>query len=789
MSASTMGALCGVGVVCASRMDWYWSPAGLVMAAVAPLMGALAWRAWRHRPASAAGSLALVLGAASWWSVAYALELSGASLATMRFWGDLKYLGILLLAPAWLVFALQYTQRPVRLTPRRVALLGVMPALTVALLANDATRDLVRSYQEVRPGELPYVAVGPLFWFHFAYTYSLLLAGAFVLISACLRASRPYRRQGLVLIAGIGGTLLGNALHIGGVGPLRLFDPTPFAVLLMGMVLMWGLLRSGLLELVPLARSAVVERMSDAVLVLDAYGRVVDLNPAASELFGVTAGRAIGQGARSLLPDVDHWLDRHGGTFASHEEVRLAGQDYDLAVSTLSDDAGRLSGYALVLRDVTARKRDADRMSRLALYDSLTGLANRKLFTDRLEDTLRAARPGHRPFALLFCDLDRFKRINDTLGHEAGDLVLQRVATRLARAVRPGDLVARLGGDEFVVLLPDAGDLDEVLRVAAELLSAVAQPLPAGRHELYLTVSIGVSRYPDGGQDAATLLRQADTAMYRAKAAGRDRVEYERRGDDRALERLQLERDLHGRGAQELELWYQPITSLWDWRCVGVEALLRWRHPLRGLLEPDLFVPLAEQSGLVGDLGAWVLREACRQAVAWQREHTADFSVAVNVAARQFEPGLPRQVASVLEETGFAPSNLTLEITESAVLADGRGALRVLHELKDLGVRIATDDFGTGYTSLEQLRSYPLDVLKIDRSFVSGLQHGQPDEVIVAALVTLAHDLGLSVVAEGVETLEQCERLASYSCDAAQGFLFSPPLAPAAASAYLASAL
>jgi diguanylate cyclase (GGDEF)-like protein/PAS domain S-box-containing protein len=548
-------------------------------------------------------------------------------------------------------------------------------------------------------------------------------------------------------------------------------------------------LRSGLLELVPLARNAVVERMSDAVLVLDAYGRVVDLNPAASELFGVALGQAGGRDARSLLPEVEGWLDRYGETADSHDEVRLGSQDYDLAVSALTDEAGRRSGHVLVLRDVTARKRDADRLSRLALYDALTGLPNRKLFTERLEAALRAARSAGRPFGLLFCDLDRFKRINDTLGHEVGDLVLQRIATRLARTVRPGDLVARLGGDEFVVLLTDGGDPDDVLRVASSLLAAVAQPLLAGRHELYLTVSIGVSRYPDGGQDAASLLRHADAAMYRAKAAGRDRVECERRPDDHALERLLLERDLHGRGAGELELWYQPITSLWDGRCMGFEALLRWRHPRRGLLEPDLFVPLAEQSGLMLDLGAWVLREACRQAVLWRQEHGSPFSIAVNVAPRQVEPGLPGQVAAVLDETGFEASCLTIEITESAVLADGQGALRILHQLKDLGVRIATDDFGTGYTSLEQLRSYPLDVLKIDRSFVSGLRRGQPDDVIVAAMVSLAHDLGLTVVAEGVETRDQCERLASYSCDAAQGFLFAPPLAPAAASAYLAAAL
>lgn len=769
-------------------MEWYWSPAGVVMAATVPLLGVLAASAWRRRPAAAAGDLALVLVAASWWSLAYALELSGASLGTVRFWGDLKYLGIMLLAPAWLVFALRYTDRGEWITRRRLGALGIAPVATVAVLANGATHDLIRYYPDFQPGTVPYAAMGPLFWVHTAYTYVLLFTGVTLLVTTCLRAPRPYRRQGVVVAIAAGLCLIGNLSHIFGVGLLRFFDVTPFTVLTAGLVLVQGVLRYGLMELVPIARDAVVERMSDAVVVLDRYRRVVDLNTAARALLATPADGGVGEPLAGLLPGAEAVLDHAEADADGRGELHIdaTGAHLELVLSGLHDAQGRRCGQVLVLRDVTARKRDEARLSRLALEDTLTGLANRTALSLAIADALDRTRSGGPAFGLLFCDVDRFKRINDTLGHEVGDRALQAVAARLTRVARPGDLVARLGGDEFVVLVADSAAAAVTHNLARGVVDAFRAPLFVGPHALYLTLSVGACQHPDGGRDVAALLRHADAAMYRAKTAGRNRaVGYDGGPDVVSTQGLQLERDLHNQSPRELELHYQPVIDLATQTCAGVEALLRWRHPLRGLLEPDAFVPLAEQSGLMRELGTWVLREACAQARLWQRARDAPLGLAVNVSAQQVEPLLVHDVARVLDHTGLDPACLTLEITESAILHDEHGALGVLGDLKLLGVRIATDDFGTGYTSLEQLRRYPLDVLKIDRSFVRGLGGNSADEIIVAALISLAHDLGLEVVAEGVETTEQRDCLLSYGCDQVQGFLFAPPLPVGAAGEYL----
>ncbi len=768
-------------------MDWYWSTAGLVMAATAPVLAVLAGAAVRQQPAAAARSLALFLAGVTFWTAAYALELAGPDLETIRFWGDIKYLGILLLPPAWLTFVLHYTERRHWLTARRMALLAVMPALTLVVLANGATRELFRWYPELEPGrDIPSALTGPLFWVHAVYTYGLLLLGGVLLLRSTWGAAPGYRRQGIVVAVTGVVCFAGNVAYVLGIGPFRLVDVTPFALLVLGVVLLFGVLRHGLLPIGPVARHAVFERMADGVVVLDAYGRVVDVNPAGRVALGLGRGGGKGVPARSLLPlDL---LDGGAAAAERHAEARLGPpgeeRDYDVVLTPLPGHGGA-EGSVLVLRDVTERKRAEERLALLALQDQLTGLANRK----QLHETLAGLTRDGRAFTLLFCDLDRFKRINDTLGHDVGDRVLVEVARRLERSVgpAPGALVARLGGDEFVLVVPDLG-AEEATALGRAVVAAVRRPVVVGPHELWLTVSVGICRSPDRGRDPATLLRLADLAMYRAKGRGGNRLalHVDRVAEER-LDRLQLERDLHAfRRYDELELWYQPITALRDGSCVGLEALLRWHHPRRGLLQPDLFIPVAEQADLMGSLGSWVLDIACEQAVRWREDRIpGPPHLAVNVSARQFERSFARRVARVLERTGLDPAGLTLEITETAVLRGGDETLRILAELKSLGVAIATDDFGTGYTSLEQLRRYPLDVLKIDRSFVAGLPERDEDASIVAAMIALAHDLGLRVVAEGVETRAQADLLRELSCDEAQGFLFSEPLPPPRAAAYL----
>lgn len=772
------------------RVDWSWSPAGPVALLSAPALGALAMRVWRRKPGAPAGSLGIVLLGVCWWSVCYALELHSTEDLSIRFFGDLKYVGILLLGPAYLVFALHSTGRKDVITPRRLAALAVAPALTLTLLANEATHDLIRIYPRLHDGSPVTLVAPPLFWVHLVYSHVLVLVASCLLIAPALRARRPgYRIPGQLGVLALAIYIVSTVLHAAGVKPFAPRDLMPFGMLVKGFLLTWGVVGREPVPLGSTARDAVVQGTSDAVVVVDTGQRIVDLNPAARTLLGPSR---IGYAVGAVLPELSPLLGDHDERECTRHRIRVgaAERDFDLALSALRDPWGRPSGHVLVLREVTADGGGQGPLLRLPHEDPLTGLANPALLLERLEATVRTSRP----FGLLFCDIDRFQRVNETLGHEAGDRVLQHVAARLAGAVPDGTTLARFASDEFVVLLPDLERGGDLHALANHVVSVLGTPVLAGSQELYLTMSVGACRYPEGGKDGRELLRYAAAAAQLAKQAGRDRVASCPPDDGRAAlerrERLRLERDLHREITRNLELWYQPITSLDSGRCLGLEALLRWRHPERGLLGADLFVPLAEQSGLISHLGTWALREACAQSARWRRMHALPLFVAVNVSARQIERGLPSQVAQILAETGAQPGSLTLEITESAVLHDEAGARRVLAQLSELGVRIATDDFGAGHTSLAQLRTFPLDVLKIDRSFVRGLdQPCSSDGVIVPALVSLAHDLGLSVVAEGVETARQRDRLRACSCDAGQGFLFSRPLDVDSASAYLASAL
>jgi len=765
-------------------MRWYWSTAGMLVASTSLPLVALSWYAWRRRSLSAAGALGLALGAAGWWALAHSLALTSPTPSAAALWADAALVGALLAPPSWLVFALRYTGRAAWTTPTRTGGLAVVPLVAVALLVNGSTHDLVQTARAAGAGGLGGTRPGPVGLALAAYTAVLLAAGTALLVASFLRIGRVHRRESALLAVAAVVPAAGAGLRAAGVLGFDVVDPTPFLLLAAGKVLVWGVFRFGLLEFAPVARDAIIERMTDGVIVLDAQRRIVDVNPAAERLLDRGAALAIGTPATALLPRCGELLDRIDGTGDVHEEVRLgapgSARDYDLVLSALADQRGAPSGHLLVLRDVTERKLAEERLQRLAHYDPLTGLPNRKLLHDRLDAALRRARRHDWPVAVLFCDLDRFKRVNDTLGHDVGDLVLQQVTKRFQEVLRPGDTLARLGGDEFVVVLPDVERATDAGIVARNLVESLAAPLTAGSQELYLTVSVGVCLRPRDGTDPATLLRAADDAMYRAKARGRNRVEFHRRPPGGTpFGRLEMERELRGaRGRGELEVWYQPTIGLASGSLVGMEALLRWRHPERGVIEPDVFIPVAEETELIHALGQWTLRESCRQAVRWGANAGQGGPwMAVNLSARQFEHAdLASEVADVLDDTGLDPGRLALEVTESVVMKDAASAVRILHDLKRLGVGIATDDFGTGFTSLGQLKHYPLDVLKIDRSFVKGLGQEQEDEVIVAAMIHLAHDLGLKVGAEGVEDAVQRDLLRSLRCDHAQGYLFSRPL-------------
>jgi len=446
------------------------------------------------------------------------------------------------------------------------------------------------------------------------------------------------------------------------------------------------------------------------------------------------------------------------------------------------DEQGNFRGYRGSGRDITQQRLAEEKIRHMAHHDALTQLPNRTLLQDRVGQAIAKAKRNGEVLALLFIDLDRFKTINDSLGHAIGDRLLQAVARRLLACTRAADTVARIGGDEFVILLGDLDRPETARHVAQKVLEALAEPLTLENHNLQVTPSIGIAAYPADGEEVETLMRNADTAMYHAKDAGRNNFQFFTQAmNDAAQQRLQLENDLRQaieRG--ELMLHYQPQLDLRTGGIVGFEALVRWRHPQRGMVAPSEFIPVAEETGLIGPLGAWVLRAACTQATAWHRAGHSWLQVAVNCSAQQFqEEGFVAAVDDILRASGMPAQRLELEITESVIIHHTEEVNARFQALEDMGVRISIDDFGTGYSSLSYLKRLSIHQLKIDQSFVRDIGSDPNDAAIVSAIVTIAHALGLEVVAEGVETAEQLAFLRAVGCDAAQGYLFSRPL-PAA---------
>lgn len=424
----------------------------------------------------------------------------------------------------------------------------------------------------------------------------------------------------------------------------------------------------------------------------------------------------------------------------------------------------------------------------LAYHDALTGLPNRPLFIDRLIVSLAQATRTNQRVAVFFLDLDRFKDINDSLGHSTGDQLLKEVAERVRGCVREGDSVARMGGDEFTLLIPHLDSIDDAAKIAQKIIETLKIPFSINERELFVTTSIGISIFPNDGTDPETLIRNADTAMYRAKDQGRDNYQlYAPAMNARALERLALENMLRKAVTQnELVLHYQPLVAVESRAIIGLEALIRWNHPELGLLAPAHFIGAAEVSGLIIPIGEWVLRTACKQVKAWHRKLDYRITVSVNLSARQFQaPDLVKQIRGALDESGLEPSCLELEITESNAMQNAENTMYTLRELKALGVRIAMDDFGTGYSSLNYLKRFPIDTLKLDQSFVREVVTDPIDAAIVSAVITMSHSMNLTVVAEGVETEAQFEFLRAQGCDKIQGYLYSRPLAADALEPYL----
>jgi diguanylate cyclase (GGDEF)-like protein/PAS domain S-box-containing protein len=532
-----------------------------------------------------------------------------------------------------------------------------------------------------------------------------------------------------------------------------------------------------------------VETTSDWIWEVDAHGVYTYASPKVKDLLGYAPEEVIGQTPFAFMPpDEAQKLGRQFAEivaarqpFERLENVNLCKDGRRVILETsgvpILDHDGGFIGYRGIDRDITERKRAEEHLAFIAYHDALTGLPNRLLLLDRLRQAMIEAARHERRVAAVCLDLKGFKNVNDTLGHETGDRVIRTVAERLSAGVRPGDTVARLGGDEFCVLLADIAQTEDVAHVMQKIRGQLEQPLTAAGHTLHLTATLGISLYPADGADPETLLKNADIAMYRARERDEDYQYYAADMTVNAAERLALENDLRQALARhELLLHYQPQVSLVSGVVTGVEALLRWRHPVHGMISPAKFIPLAEETGLILPIGEWVLRQACAQARAWA-DAGWPLRMAVNLSARQFrQTGLDGLIRGILAETGLDPGRLDVELTESIIVHDPAAVTVILASIEKLGVQISIDDFGTGYSSLSYLKRFPLDVLKVDQSFVRDIATDPDDAAIVRAIITMAHALGIQTIAEGVETREQLAFLRENHCDAMQGYYFSKPL-------------
>jgi diguanylate cyclase (GGDEF)-like protein/PAS domain S-box-containing protein len=912
----------------AASLDWIalaYSITLFVGSVAAVVTAAVIWRRQRGF-GSAAAALALV--GSSIWMLGYLGELNSTTLAPILFYTKVQYVGVAIVPSAWLAFILQYSGFKYALNRPTLALLaGVPAAMLVMVFTNDlhhwvwTTRGII----EAGPFHRLDAGFGVGFWVFVGSAYAMLAVATFLTLQLMLRAHSAYRLQVLANVLAAAVPWVASIHDLFRFGAVTYLDLTPLAFTFTSAIMAWNLLRWRMIDLLPFARGVILESMVDALVVVDAGQRVVDLNRVASSLLGRSEESVVGQPLDDAWPDLAEYV-RNPTQKASTFGQLLSGQDryFDVRVSPLRDLRGGLMGTVYALRDVSSRvateealrdsetryalaaqgandglwdwdlrrealylspraevmlslDKDAGDVSletafakvhpddlellqagiddhlagqsshlerefrvplptggsrwllcrglavrdasgepyRLAgsltditdhkaaeghlryaaLHDSLTGLPNRALLMDRLDHALqRTRRDASKSFAVLFLDLDRFKLINDSQGHHVGDLLLKEVAVRLVKTLREVDTVARLGGDEFVVILEGIENLSGAERAAERVQEAVTQPFNLEDREVYTSASIGIAVGNRPNVRPEEMLRDADLALYQAKSLGGGRYAlFDERLHQQAVTQFELEVDLRRcLESDAMHLYYQPIRSLASRQLVGFEALLRWEHPRRGLLPPSKFLPIAEETGMIVPIGRWVLRTACSQLRAWKHQFPslAGLSMSINASARELaEDDIVQKVKLALETAQIRPDELHLEITESIMIEDGVLAAHRLGQLRALGVQVHIDDFGTGYSSLSVLHNFPVDSLKIERSFIDRLEHGGRDAKIVEAVISLARSLDLDVIAEGIESEDQLIRLMSLGCELGQGYLLGEPQPAEAIEALLEASI
>ncbi|MFM9913903.1 MAG: putative bifunctional diguanylate cyclase/phosphodiesterase [Methylophilaceae bacterium] len=533
----------------------------------------------------------------------------------------------------------------------------------------------------------------------------------------------------------------------------------------------------------------IVESSGEAIIITDAAEKIIGVNRAFTQITQFSLSDVLGQTPRLMRCGrhdsqffVEMWtaITEKGAWAGEIWNSRKDGSAYPawVVIRSVKDASGNTTHYFSSFSDISERMSAEERIRQLALYDSLTGLPNRATFYSLTKQALVIANRDNITGGVMFIDLDRFKNINDSLGHGAGDELIRRVAARLKTCLRSSDVVARMGGDEFVVGLFDIKVAEDAAIVAKKMLSTFATPFLIEGHEISISASIGISVYPNDSGDIDDLIKFSDIAMYRAKDRGRNtHLFYSNDMNVRSIEKLQLESDLRrAMDRKELLLHYQPQADIHTGEMTGAEVLIRWQHPENGMVSPGQFVPLAEETGLIVPIGQWVMDQAVAQNRAWQKQGLPIVKLAVNLAAQQFHPKLMDEVSALLTQYDLSNQFLELEITESMVMNNAEQVIEMLKEMEKLGVQMSLDDFGTGYSSLSYLKRFPINKLKVDQSFVRGIPHDTDDMAITRAIIGMGKSLGLKVIAEGVETREQLEFLRAEGCDEIQGFLFSKPI-------------
>jgi diguanylate cyclase (GGDEF)-like protein len=720
------------------------------------------------------------------------------TLADKLILSNLQFVGISFLPVASFAMAVDYSGRRSLLTRRNVLLACVVPVVTVALTLTNDYHHLMRTAVWINgEGSIKTVggAWGAWFWVHSAYSYVLLLGAAVILGSVTRSAPRLYRRQPLAILVGLLIPVFSHVLSAFVPSIMPGWDLTAVAVIVAGLSMGWGLMGMRLFNLVPVARHALVENLSDGVLVLDRAHRVIDLNESARALIGLPVAEVL---TRPLTESWPLWADRVAPFVPGDHLVDLhLGENgdrryYEVKSSPLQR-RGMEMGKLVVFRDVTQRVLMEDHLRQQALTDGLTGLPNRTLFMARLDEAIQqAVDHDNRLFAVMVLDLDRFKLINDSIGHLAGDVLLKAVATKLRRCVREADTVARMGGDEFMILLHSISNARDLVPILDRIQEELHSPVYFRQQEMIAGTSVGVVIWSPKYNDAEDLLRAADTAMYQAKEAGRGchRI-FDEEMHDSVTRTLRAETDLRTAiRKRSFSMSYQPIADLRTGTVHSLEALLRWQHPVRGTVFPQDFIGIAEAGGLMVELGDIALNEVCKQISLWQTSGSpaAGLRVSLNISPRQItEPDFVGAVLRRLAEWGVSSGCLTFEITEKALTRDPHASGEAMRELHAMGIRLALDDFGSGASSLQHLTGFPVEEVKIDRSFVSRISPKSTELEIVRSLIALSHTLGLRVTGEGVEHSEQWRLLRELRCDDAQGYYVARPMDPDELLDYLAN--